>query len=96
MSKKTKVGKKPQKAQATGLALGSQLLTFTRQPANQAEQLELLATIESALEAAYQVVRLMPTGTQEEEECLEGIRQLEDQRFFLLSEIHGSQVQAYQ
>lgn len=99
MSKKaTKSTKKQQPKTSVAkknLLRASLLLNFTRQPKNTEERVELLKNMNDALESAYQVAKLMPTGTKEEENCLQGIRNLEDRRFELLSEIHGNQIQAY-
>jgi hypothetical protein len=93
-SAKKSASKKPM-TQPMDLLRANQLLGYTRQPKSAEERLQLLNSIDEALENAYQVVRLLPNGIPEEEECLQGIRNLEDRRFELLSEIHGNQVQAY-
>ena len=77
------------------LIRANQLLSFMRLPKGTDEKLELLKTMDQALENAYQVVHLLPGGTPEEDECLAGIRTLEDRRFDLLSQIHGNQIEAY-
>ncbi len=95
-AKSTKEGTANKAARAQrNLIRSNQLLSFMRLPKNTDEKLELLQTMDQALENAYQVVHLLPSGTPEEDECLAGIRTLEDRRFDLLSQIHGNQIEAY-
>lgn len=98
MTKKAKANKKQDKkptAAQMELNRSNQLLGFARQSNTAKKQAELLQSLDQSLENAYQAARLMPTGSPEEDVCLDGIRNLENNRFELLSAIHGNRIQAY-
>ncbi len=54
-----------------------------------------LARLDEELEAAYARVRECETGSDEEELCLSRIRNLEDERFQMLSVINGNRINDY-
>lgn len=71
------------------------MLQFARQPKKGKALLTILQSLEVELEGAYQTVREIPFGNETEEEVLQAVRDLENRRFELLSQIHGVNVQAY-
>ena len=92
--KKTKGNPKPSQTEQRAVR-SNQLLGFTRSSKKNKQLVLLLDSLDQELQAAYHLVRQLQTGHPSEEEALEAIREMENRRFELLSEIHGNRVQSY-
>ena len=71
------------------------MLGFVRSKDSFMELLLAMQTIERELAASYQTLRTLESGSPEEIYCMAEVRQLEDRRFQLLSELHGNRVNNY-
>jgi len=92
--KKTKGNPKPSQTEQRAVR-SNQLLGFTRSSKKSKQLVLLLDSLDQELQAAYRLVKELQTGHPSEEEALEAIREMENRRFELLSEIHGNRVQSY-
>lgn len=92
--KKTKSNPKPDQQQQQALR-SNQLLGFTRDAKKGKKLVLMLQNLDQELQNAYLKARELPTGDPDEDEALDAIRDMENRRFELLSEIHGNRVQSY-
>jgi len=98
MTKKSKSVKKdtdPREFARHNLLRANQMMQFARQPKRGRELAALLQGMDLELESAYQLVREMPCGDPDEDAALEAVRELENRRFALLSQMHGNKILAY-
>lgn len=72
-----------------------QLLGFARSRDMFLELLTGMQSVDQELKSAYDYLHTCNAGSMEEEDCLLHIRHLENQRFQLLSELHGNRVNDY-
>jgi hypothetical protein len=77
------------------LLRGGQMMQFVRQPKRGQEIAAVLHGLDQELEDSYRLVRELPCGDPDEEEALQAVRDMENRRFALLSEMHGNKIQAY-
>lgn len=77
------------------LILRLALFTHVRKHGSDGELLAELHKVEDEISKARSLAQDTPEGSDAEEECLMHLRQLEDLRFQLLSEVNGTCVSQY-
>lgn len=77
------------------LILRLSLFTHIRKHGSDVELLAELHKVEDEINKARSLAQEIPEGSEAEEECLTHLRQLEDLRFQLLSEVNGTCVSRY-
>jgi len=99
MNKKNKPAKakpsKPAQSSQQNLTKRMQLLGFVRGQDQFLALMSDMQQIDQELAQSRQNVRQCETGSRQEDECLARIRELEDQRFLLLGQLHGNRVNDY-
>jgi hypothetical protein len=99
MNTKTKSGKKAgsrrKTASTRNVRAKMQLLGFVRGKDEFLSLITGMQSVDQELAASYEHLRTCEPGTVQEDDCLWRIRQLEDRRFQLLSELHGNRVKDY-
>jgi hypothetical protein len=101
MNTKSKSGKKSERAVRTakapqkGVRAKMQLLGFVRGKDTFLELITGVQSVDQELKASYEHLHTCEAGSVEEDECILHIRRLEDQRFQLLSDLHGNRVNNY-
>lgn len=93
-TKKTKARKTPS-VSAKDVQTQMQLLGFVRSKDTFLALLTSMQSVDQELKAAYDYLHTCKTGSLDEGDCLLRIRQLEDRRFQLLSNLHGNRVNDY-
>lgn len=75
--------------------LQSALLKHLQEPSQNNALAEVLATLNHELETRQATIKTMENGSPEETECLNELQGLENERFNILSQLHGNRIYDY-